>query len=218
MRGGANRISLCAAMNLRTLALGLVSSALFLSACGASSDVALGNDPAVRREAVGALNGTDGRVGIVLQYGKVNFFSCGGPATYASHTKWLRGDAPDYDRFSLAADGWSVTAERVAGHWSGKLRRPTDTADLTFDAYYVDPYTSAGLYESTQPEGLAGVVVFQRTKSDPATALGSFKLVGGGFAQVLPVRTAREAAGLLVEVPFASGARQFYVQQSLVAR
>ena len=52
----------------------------------------------------------------------------------------------------------------------------------------------------------------------PATALGSFKLVGGGFMQVLPVRTAREAAGIFVEVPFAGGTKQFYVQQSLVAR
>lgn len=193
-------------------------AALVGAGCGASSDVALGNDPTVRREAVGTIEGTDARVGIVLQYDKVNFFACGGPSTYATHTKWLRGAQTTYDSFSLAADGWTVAAQRVGGHWEGTLRRPGDGADLKFSAYYADPYTSAGLYESTQPEGLAGVVVFQRTKADPATVQGSFKLAGGGFMQVLPVRTQREPSGLLVEVPFDGGKRQFFVVQSTIAR
>lgn len=196
----------------------VAATALAGAGCGASSDVALGNDPAVRREAVGWIDGTDARVGIVLQYDKVNFFACGGPGTYASHTKWLRGTQTTYDTFSLTADGWSVTAQRVAGHWEGQLRRPGDATDLHFSAYYADPYTSAGLYESTEPEGLAGVVVFQRTKADPATVQGAFKLSGGGFMQVLPVRTAREARGLLVEVPFEGGSRQFYVVPSAIVR
>jgi len=46
-------------------------------------------------------------------------------------------------------------------------------------------------YESTEPEGLAGVVVFQRTKADPATVQGAFKLSGGGFMQVIEETDAR---------------------------
>ncbi len=194
----------------------LLSLMASLPACGAASDMAVGNDPSVRRELVGNLSGTDARIGIVLQNGKVNFFVCGGPSTYTTHTKWLRGEAIDFDSFSLAADGWSASAARVGGRWAGKLRRPGDAADLPFDAYFADPFTIAGLYETTIPEGLAGVIVMQRTKADPATVQGSFKLAGGGFLQVLPVRTTRDAEGLLVKVAFAGGEKQFHVLQSQI--
>ncbi len=177
--------------------------ALLVSGCGASEEAVTTAPGAL----VGALAGTDARVGLVVNEERGVLYVCGGEATRASLTRWFSG-ARTAKGLDWTTDDLRVVASPSGAGWSGEVRR-ADGSALSFSLSPAAAGTIAGLYEAKLPEGRAGVVVFQATSAEPATILGAFKSTGGVFEQVLPVReVARAANGIEVRI----AARTFFVQ------
>lgn len=165
------------------------------------------------RTFVGDLQGTDARFGLVVEGGKGFLFFCGGDQTFATATKWFRGalslDAP----FALQQTGWTASAGLEAdGHGVvGTLDRG-DGAPLTFRGTEVAAGTDAGLYEATDTDGVAALIVKQASPSDAATMQGAFKGTGGSVRQVVPLGRAPE--GFQVQATIDTGVKSFVVKRA----
>lgn len=165
--------------------------------------------PATSSPLVGTLEGTDARVGLVVDDAKGVLYVCGGATTRASLTRWFRGPR------SAAGIDWTsedlrvIAAPRGAA-WAGELRK-SDGTSVPFVLDAAAAGTLAGVYDATLPTGRAGVVVFQGSPAEQASMLGAFRASGGAFAQVLPVReVSRTSRG--IEVQVAGLAETIFVQ------
>jgi hypothetical protein len=140
---------------------------------------------------VGAVEGSDVKVGLANQDGMVLLFFCGGSDSYASHTRWFTGDGVRPDPFSFAEAGWSIEgAIGSDGSITGTLRTESDDAG-SWSAEPVAPRTLAGLYEGAAPCGRLGLIVTQATTRDEPSGQGACLRVEGELAiveQVNPVR------------------------------
>ncbi len=145
-------------------------------------------DASTARIFVGAVTGSDAQVAIVVEGPKAFLFFCGGAMTYSTHTKWFRGDASLAAPFTLVQTGWTATgALQTDGTTiNGTLDRAMDgEAPLAWTATSVNPATAAGLYEETDADGTAALIVTQPTASDTPVLQGAFKTPNGLVQQVV---------------------------------
>jgi hypothetical protein len=170
-----------------------------LLGCSASDDAATPSTS--QASLVGALNGTDARVGLVVNDTKGVLYVCGGATTRAALTRWFGGSRTAAG-IDWTTDDLRVVAAPSGKGWSGEVRK-MDGSAMTF-ALTPAEGSVAGLYQALLPEGRAGVVVFP-----DATILGTFKTTAGVFEQVLPVReVSRTPNGIEVQIT----GRTFFVQ------
>lgn len=139
----------------------------------------------------------------------LTIYSCGGPTTFATHTRWFRGDFGhdgDPNAFVLTADDFEVRGERTEDGLSGELVEPDGaTHALTFSPTSdTDP---AGLYTATMDGCATGVVVF-----DDGTTQGTYCNSAGEFTQVIILQPADLSAnGFEVQVERPDGPINFVV-------
>lgn len=169
--------------------------AVALLGCGDTGDEAgaVSEDPAAPRVYVGALSGSDVRVGLVVEGGRAALFFCGGPSTL-SETRWFRG-AFEGERIDLTKNGAHAIGEVGAEEASGTLR--TEAGDVGWNVTRVHDGSVAGLYEAND-EGVAGVVV-----SSEDVAQGAFIAPGPSFEvfQIIVIRPIRlSSLGINVSV------------------
>ena len=165
------------------------------------------SDAATQRIFVGAVTGTDARVALVVEGPKAFLFFCGGAATYTTHTKWFRGGASLAAPFTLVQTGWTAsgTLQTDGTTINGTLDRAMDgEAPLAWTASAVNAATAAGLYEETDTDGTAALIVTQPTTADMPVLQGAFKSGNGVIQQVVPLLPVPDGFKVTVTVNGAS--------------
>jgi hypothetical protein len=161
------------------------------SAALADSAIDASGDASTARTFVGNVQGIDARVGLVVEGPLAFVFFCGGPNTYATATKWFRGSVSLAAPFSLQQTGWTAAGALQSDGVTinGTLDRGGDAGTpLTWSATEVSPATAAGLYEATDTDGVAALIVEQPMPTDTASLQGAFKTTAGGvISQVVPL-------------------------------
>jgi hypothetical protein len=202
-----------------------------LGGCGAPSDaadedlssVATSNESltAGRRAFVGAVGGTDARVGIVVEGERIAVFVCGGPSTVTTHTRWFRGAlAAGAREVQLTKDGWSVRLWRDRDQLVGLLDGG-DGAPLLFTAHdAAAPYL--GLYSVRVDGATVGVVVSDDDGDGRLEVQGAVQEASSSgvtsVAQVTPVRIASIAPpALVVQAPVGGVSRDIVVRPLLLS-
>jgi hypothetical protein len=111
---------------------------------------------------VGAVEGSDMRVGVVLENGKAAIFFCGG-ATTLPKTKWYRGAYKFPEPLSITAAApstASVSGTLTADEATGTVKLEDATSpEQSWRATVVSGQSIAGLYESKESDGIAGLVL-----------------------------------------------------------
>jgi hypothetical protein len=159
---------------------------LFASSCGSSSTTY-----------VGAVDGTDVSVGLVTDGSYTALFFCGGPASYATATKWFRF-ADSSEAFTAQAGAWTATGTTTAEGASGTLDRGNGES-FTWSAARVPDGSIMGLYESIDANGTAGVVV--RSDTDASGTQGALIDPERAIEQIIPILPlAQTDQGLHVEI------------------
>jgi len=135
---------------------------------------------------VGEVHDSDIRLGVVLAADRMRLFFCGGPSSYASATHWVQAELDADSGFAVRTDALELQGELDAGLLYGELTRAGEPT-LRFSAEPVRAGTLAGLYEAEADCGRVGLIVAQRTESEPPAAQGA--CVGPGHApeQVNPI-------------------------------
>jgi hypothetical protein len=140
---------------------------------------------------VGAVEGSDVRVGVANRDDTALLFFCGGSESYATRTRWFTGNGVLGAPFSFSEGGWSIEgAVESGGSIAGSVQTETDDAGR-WSAEPVDPGTLAGLYEGVAPCGRLGLIVTQATASDEPSGQGACLRIEGELAiveQVNPIR------------------------------
>jgi hypothetical protein len=183
---------------MRRFVMSLLGFGLLTLACSntvVTNDPAGGASPTGEVRMVGDLEGTDTKVGLVADGGRIKFFLCGTGASLADHTRWLAGTYQNDATFSLSG-GVTVTGKLDAAIGTGSVTFP-DGSRATWRARRVPSDTVDGLYESTDDTGRGGVVV-----NESGTTQGAFIMgVRERFLQITPLRpVVREANGIRVRV------------------
>jgi hypothetical protein len=130
---------------------------------------------------VGAVDGTDMRVGIVAGSAEAIAFFCGGSGSLDS-TVWLRGKSALRD-IGLTSGVAKLSATASGSAIAGKLE-PGDGRSLSFSASFVPDDGAAGLYDATDGEGHAGVIVIATDAFQ-----GAFiRATDGRAFQIVPIR------------------------------
>jgi hypothetical protein len=146
---------------------------VFAASCGSSSTTY-----------VGTVDGTDVAVGLVTDGSYTALFFCGGPASYATATKWFRF-AESNDSFTAQSGTWIATGATNADGASGTLDRGSGQL-LTWSASRVPEGSIMGLYESIDATGTAGVIV--RSETDASGTQGALIDPERAIAQIIPIR------------------------------
>jgi hypothetical protein len=150
---------------------------------------------------VGAVEGTDALVAVVIEDGQILAYSCGGNRTWESHSSWF----PINEQSVLGDGSFTLTGQRghiLQGFYSaeaaeGRLTLP-DGTEAAWSADIISQGTAAGLYRlsetSEEAEDLLGFIVSNdlRTVGNirhilPRRNTVSFAPVG--LAQALPAET-----------------------------
>jgi hypothetical protein len=86
-----------------------IAACLLLAGCGGTHGV---------ETYVGRVTdpGTDAVIGAVSDGAEITVYLCGGAKSYATDTHWFSGKVDDSGKFSLAADGFTITGDVTAGH------------------------------------------------------------------------------------------------------
>jgi hypothetical protein len=167
-----------------------------VAACSSSSSPA----PAApaTRVFIGAVEGSDARVGIVATDQSARIFFCGGAASYKAMTHWIPSAPIDaHGGVSLPADkaGWVIQGQVAAAAASGMVTVPGGST-FSFHADPVAKETIAGLYEAAGPCGKVGLVVSQGTAGDSPAGQGACVPASGNAdpEQVNPIRPIERGA------------------------
>jgi hypothetical protein len=155
-----------------------------------------GSDPHAPATYVGDVDGTDMKIGIVTEGGKVAMFACGGPTSYAQATKWFRG-ASEPMTISFSSDGWVAKASASGDMATGTIDRGTGIA-FRFTAKKVPEDGVAGLYELKDQNGTAGVVVIDSQHAQGALVPVNPAIAIEQIEAILPV--SRVSDGIQVNV------------------
>lgn len=186
---------------MRTILLPL-TALLAISGCASAEPEAKTAEG--RAAWIGALEGTDARVGLVREGAQVALYVCGGPTSMPA-TRWFRGSVRGDGAIELSSTGASVRAALDASGWSGTLTMAPDPV-RTFTLRAARTGSAEDLYEGTLDGGSVGVVVTENTMQ------GVLRALDGSTFQVLPVRTVVPGPqGLSVSVKHAGGVREFFV-------
>jgi hypothetical protein len=164
----------------------IIASLVFASACGSGTTTY-----------VGTVDGTDVAVGLVSDGSHVALFFCGGPASFATSTKWFRFDG-DASSFTATADDWNAVGSASESSASGTVDRGDGVA-LSWSASRADDGSLVGLYESNDANGTAGVVV--RSATNATETQGAFIDEAKEVEQIIPIFPLDlEAKGLHVTI------------------
>jgi hypothetical protein len=152
------------------------------TASGATRDG--GSDAAI--VLVGEVGDSDIRLGAVIAADRMRLFFCGGPSSYATATHWLQVELDAGPGFAFQNDALALQGELDGERLEGELTRAGEPA-LRFNAERVRAGTLAGLYEAQAECGRVGLIIAQRSESDPPAAQGA--CVGPGHVpeQVNPI-------------------------------
>lgn len=129
---------------------------------------------------VGTVENADALIAFALEEGQVVGYVCG-KSTWETHTGWF---ATTLVEGSAAEDGDLVPASSASGHALENVHlshaqvvgqvRFADGTVAPFTAVRADPRTAAGLYDSTNAEGQAGLIVTNDLDAaGAATSLGA---------------------------------------------
>ena len=164
---------------------------------------------------VGEVEGSEIRVGALIEAGRARIFFCGGPSNYATATHWQVSELDTDGAFSFADDQREVSGRLDGDRLQGELIRHGHPPE-PFDAQRVVSGTLAGLYEAQSDCGRVGLIVAQRSRSAMATGQGA--CVGAGHApqQVNPILplTSDDDGAIEVEVQGDEGAERVRVQRA----
>ena len=131
---------------------------------------------------VGAIEGTDAVVGMILDGDSGLLYLCGGPETMNTLNRWF-SISIDRDSLTGDSDGWTIDATRAQGDtWSGELSSTEGDAwslELTPARGPDGPYTADGAASDCP----AGAVV----TGEGAALQGVICPLGLAAAQVVPV-------------------------------
>ena len=159
---------------------------------------------------VGKVEGTDVVMGAIVESNDtLTIYSCGGPTTTATHTRWFGGTfgvEGDPNAFSMTTDDFVMQGERTADGLSGELVEPDGTAHAITFAPTADD-EAPGLYTATMDGCRTGVVVF-----DDGTTQGTYCNSQGEFTQVIILQPGDLSAnGFEVSVERPDGPLSFMV-------
>lgn len=144
-----------------------------------------GGDEAEPSTWVGRVQGSDVVVAMVRDETATRTYVCGGPSTYATHSRWFDGELDDGGALSVRRDGWILAAQVDDEGVTGTLT-PASGETLDFEAYAVDESTPAGLYAVVTSGCRTGVVVGADDDGEPWLQ-GTWCDDKDRFAQVTPV-------------------------------
>ncbi len=150
-----------------------------------------GSDPHAPATYVGDVDGTDMKVGIVTEGGKVAMFFCGGPTSYTQSTKWFRGAAEPMN-IDFAANGWVAKVSASGDTATGSVDRGNGNV-LQFAAHKVPEDGVAGLYELKDQYGTAGVVVIDSQHAQGALVPANPAISVEQIEAILPVSRTSDA-------------------------
>jgi hypothetical protein len=187
------------------------AAAACVIACGSSSSSPA---PGASRVFVGAVSGSDARVGVVATDHNARIFFCGGAASIAASTHWFQSVPIDSNgTLTQARDaaGWSMEGTVADTGLSGMVTSAAG-ATLAFRADPVASGTIAGLYAAAGPCGTIGLIVAQSSAGTEATGQGACVPAAGGASpeQVNPIRPIERAAD--GTIPVTVGGTQSLVQ------
>lgn len=169
----------------RVSLLPVVLAAIFAAGCG--------NDASARRAFGGELSSSDAVAGAVVDGDRASVYVCGGPATFATATRWFQGSVEELAD-GLTRDGWIVRATinlRTVGYpLVGEVLSPDgDAFDFTLVA--AEAGSIANLYSTLDAGCRTGVVVREIPGQDPAVQgvwcsdLGEVEQVTPGIAPLV---------------------------------
>lgn len=157
-----------------------ISRCLALSAfvAGCSDD----GQPGPSRVRVGTADMGDVVFGAVVE-DRISVYVCGGPQTFATHTRWFKdGELDDDGAFAMELDGWMLSGAVDGELVTASLRDP-DGFVLQLEGAGVPEDEVAGLYIAPIDGCTTGVVV-RGDENDPQ-AQGTWCDAQANFAQVI---------------------------------
>lgn len=189
---------------LRRIDLLIALLPLTLTACGA--------EPTAASTWVGSAPDSDVVVALTYQDGAVRAYVCGGPTTYATHSRWFDGSADEFGRFASSQDGWTIAGELDLTNATGTVFPPAGEP-LPFAMRSAEEDTVEGLYAVVDAGCRTGVVV-QHDAAGELTAQGAWCDDQDHFAQVTPVTPIeRSERGIRIQIdlaPIGEGLRDLY--------
>jgi hypothetical protein len=149
-----------------------IAACLLLTACGkggASTYVGKVTDP-----------GADAVIGAVSDGAEITVYLCGGPNSYATDTRWLRGPVDAAGAFSVESEGFTVAGDVSGGHV---------ITDLGITLSWTMAEASGDLEGVYQSEGACrtGAVVGDFAGDGTMQLQGTWCDGAGKFMQVTPI-------------------------------
>lgn len=158
-----------------------LASALLAAACGAEAPHT--------GVSVGAATNHDARLGVVRSDQQILAYVCGGPSSYATHSRWFRGPAGtelSARSLTIESEGWELALELDGDELRATLRDPNaagETIAFTENAPAAEG-TMAGLYSALDRGCRTGVIVFQASADQAPALQGTWCDDSGNFQQV----------------------------------
>jgi hypothetical protein len=141
-----------------------------LCACGSEAPSAV---------TIGRAIGHDTRLAVIEIDGRTLAYVCGGPSSYATHSRWFRGASTDG---VLESEGWRL---RLHGE-RPTLETPSSGPSIEFESNApVREDSMAGLYATMDRGCRTGVIVSEDEGGTPAIQ-GTWCDESGNFEQVEP--------------------------------
>lgn len=192
----------------------LAWAALAAAGCGDQGGSGGDDGPATQTTFVGDIPGTDVRVAVIRDGDRIALFFCGGDASFATSTKWIRTSA-EGAAFTVADGGWTAEVSIDGAAVTGTVDRG-DGVPVAWQAARVDEAGLPGLYEAEHEDGRVGVIVGLDGAGEPVAqgALVSATIA----AQVVPIAPLERVADRVqVKVLLPDGAKNLTVRRATTA-
>ncbi len=143
----------------------------------------------------GYVSEIDTTVAVTLQDGVTNTYMCGGDSNFATHSRWICGDAfsgPEGVDTQLFFEGWVLEGSFYEEEFEGRLGHAKDDQSVEYfelRAVRVKPGDRSGAYISDSINGgCTGVIVLDDPSGGEPTVVGTWCDGSGSYGQVTPVK------------------------------
>jgi hypothetical protein len=165
--------------------LGSIPIVLAVLAATGCADSATEPVDLAARVHVAAVDDSDVKLGAIVDGDALTVYACGGPQTFATHTRWFDGrfgTDDDPNAFAIDVDGFRLEGERTVEGITGVFVDP-DGTEHAFAAEATDDAEPPGLYTGAADGCTTGVVVLPDLSTQ-----GTYCNADGEFIQVIILR------------------------------
>ena len=173
-----------------------------------------GQGAMARRAFSGAIEGTNVFAGMVVQNGRLSFYTCGIEHTLNDHTAWWSADIPaEGGEIVVEHHAWTLRVTRIEDNSAEGMLTNPDGHNVPWRLNLAHPDTGAGLYAAPGDMCRHGLILVDDGGAADPRAQGAWCEGEGVFLQVTPVRPlAITPQGVEVYVDREDGRHHFFME------